>query len=41
MLLERKTGFGRGRRGPKTTVPHHENYKGGKEVAVPVRYEIF
>ena len=41
MLLERKTGFGRGRSGPKTTVPHHENYKGGEEVAVPVRYEIF
>ena len=41
MLLERKTGFGRGRSGPKTTVPHHENYKGGEEVAVPVRNDNF
>ena len=39
--LREKQGLGRGRSGPKKTVPHHENYKGGEEVAVPVRYEIF
>ena len=41
MLLERKTGFGRGRSGPKTTVPHHENCKGGEEVAVRLGMKSF
>ena len=33
--------LGRGRSEQKTTVPHHENYKGGEEVAVAVLYDIF
>ena len=41
MLLGGKTGFRRGRSGPKTTVPRHEKYEGEEEVAVPVRNDNF